>query len=81
MGEHIFGGDATAWYEFDIGDVKVAEGMEVGIEFSDWGWIGDNARKRVYDLFTWKKINERTMEIYINIIQSSQKKVVNPFCK
>jgi glycosyltransferase involved in cell wall biosynthesis len=48
---------------------------------SDWGWIGDNARKRVYDLFTWQKITERTMMIYKNIIQSCQKKVVNPIYK
>jgi len=49
MGEHIFGGDATAWYEFDIGDVKVAEGMEIGIEFADWGWIGDGPNFYVYN--------------------------------
>ncbi|KYK22509.1 hypothetical protein AYK24_02220 [Thermoplasmatales archaeon SG8-52-4] len=49
MGEHIFGGDATAWYDFDIGDVKVAEGMEVGIEFADWGWIGDGPNIYAYN--------------------------------
>lgn len=42
MGEHGWpSGDATAWYEFDLGDVKVAEGMEIGIHFADWDWIGD----------------------------------------
>jgi hypothetical protein len=49
MGEHIWGGDATAWYEFDIGDVKVAEGMEVGVHFADWGWIGDGPNLYVYN--------------------------------
>ena len=49
MGEHIFGGDATAWYEFEIGDVKVAEGMEIGVEFADWGWIGDGPNLYVYN--------------------------------
>ena len=48
---------------------------------SDWGWIGENARKRVFELFTWQKITLRTMEIYQNIIQSSKKKMVNPYCE
>lgn len=49
MGEHILGGDATAWYEFDIGEIKVAEGMEIGVEFADWGWIGDGPNFYVYN--------------------------------
>jgi glycosyltransferase involved in cell wall biosynthesis len=34
-----------------------------------WGWIGENARKRVFDLFTWEKITKRTTEIYQTILQ------------
>jgi hypothetical protein len=49
MCEHIFGGDATALYEFDISDVKVAEGIEIGVEFADWGWIGDGPNFYVYN--------------------------------
>jgi len=54
---------------------------EMLLRQSDWGWIGDNARKRVFDLFTWQKITERTMGIYQKIFQSSKKKMVNPFCE
>ena len=49
MSEGIFAGDATAWYEFNLGDLIVADGMEIGIEFADWGWIGDGPDLYVYD--------------------------------
>lgn len=42
----------------------------------DWGWIGENARKRVFELFTWEKITQRTLEIYDLIIKSYDTKVV-----
>jgi len=49
MGKGVWAGDATAWYEFDIGDVKVEDGMEIGVEFADWGWIGDGPNLYVYN--------------------------------
>lgn len=49
MAENIWAGDATAWYEFDIGVTNVAECMEIGVEFADWGWIGDGPNLYVYD--------------------------------
>jgi C1A family cysteine protease len=49
MSEHVWGGDATAWYEFNIGKVKVKEGMEIGIEFADWGWFGNGPNLYVYN--------------------------------
>ena len=47
----------------------------------DWELIGENARKRVFDLFTWQKITDRTMDIYRKIIISFQKKIVHPYCE
>jgi hypothetical protein len=50
MGEGVWAGDATAWYEFNLGDYEVEEGIEIGIEFADWGWIGANGPNLyVYD--------------------------------
>jgi glycogen synthase len=34
-----------------------------------WERLGDNARKRVFELFTWDKITQRTMDIYHTILQ------------
>jgi hypothetical protein len=51
MCESIFGSDGKVWYRFDIGGEKIADGMEVGIEFADWGWIGNGPTFYVYD---WK---------------------------
>jgi C1A family cysteine protease len=48
MAEHIWAGDATAWYEFDVGEV-VIEDIEIGVEFADWGWIGDGPNLYVYN--------------------------------
>ncbi len=35
----------------------------------EWVRFGENARKRVFELFTWEKITSRTMDIYKTIIQ------------
>lgn len=34
-----------------------------------WNMLGENARKRVFHLFTWEKITKRTMDIYHTILQ------------
>lgn len=49
MSESIQGGAITACYEFDIGDDKVAQGMEIGIEFADKGLFGDDPDLYVYN--------------------------------
>jgi glycosyltransferase involved in cell wall biosynthesis len=36
---------------------------------NEWDRFGENARKRVYELFTWQKITNRTMDIYKRIIE------------
>ncbi|MDG6219652.1 MAG: glycosyltransferase family 4 protein, partial [Candidatus Thermoplasmatota archaeon] len=33
-----------------------------------WDWLGENARRRVFQLFTWEKITKRTMDIYHTIL-------------
>ena len=35
----------------------------------EWDRFGENARNRVFDLFTWEKITEKTTEIYHKILQ------------
>lgn len=35
----------------------------------EWDRFGENARKRVFELFTWEKITNRTMDIYKKIIE------------
>jgi len=45
----LWAGDATVWYVFYIGDEKVEEGMEIGIEFCDLGVIGDGPDLYAYD--------------------------------
>jgi len=34
----------------------------------EWSQFGENARNRVFELFTWEKITSRTMDIYKTII-------------
>lgn len=41
---------------------------EVLAHHDKWELLGENARKRVFDLFTWDKITQRTMQIYQSII-------------
>jgi len=36
---------------------------------NEWDRFGENARKRVFELFTWEKITNRTMDIYKKIIE------------
>ena len=48
---------------------------------NEWDQFGENARNRVYELFTWEKITNRTIEIYKQVIYSSQNKTVNSICK
>jgi len=35
----------------------------------EWDRFGENARKRVFELFTWEKITNRTLDIYKKIIE------------
>lgn len=45
----------------------------------DWEGFGENARKRVFELFTWEKISKRTTEIYRTIIQKNDMNVVKAY--
>ena len=50
--------------------VDIAWGVKELLSRQDeWDRFGENARKRVFELFTWEKITNRTMDIYKKIIE------------
>jgi len=49
MGLDYFGPDATAWYEFHLDDNEVEDGLQVGIEFCDWGWFGNGPNLYIFN--------------------------------
>jgi len=52
--------------------MDIAWGVNTLIDQQDeWGRMGENARRRVYELFTWEQVAKRTLEIYGEFIQKS----------
>jgi len=42
--------DATAWYDFNLGVNEIEEGsLEVGLEFLDWGALGNGPKLYIYN--------------------------------
>ena len=45
--------------------MDIAWGINALLEQQErWAWMGENARKRVYSMFTWEHVAKRTLEIY-----------------
>jgi glycosyltransferase involved in cell wall biosynthesis len=52
--------------------VDVAWGVNTLLDLQhDWKWMGENARRRVHELFTWQHVAKRTIDIYKEFIQPS----------
>lgn len=45
----------------------------------EWDRFGEQARKRVFEYFTWEKIAKRTTEIYQTILQKNSMNLVNAY--
>lgn len=52
--------------------VDIAWGVNTLLDQQDdWRWMGENARKRVYEFFTWDQVARRTLDIYKEFVQPS----------